>query len=309
MIKAPKKNAPKRKRKPKKSKTAKLYTIGAAIVALAIASIIAAAMHIMQTPPPVIQINATFNQTPPPAVMPNITVAHNVTAPPQVVVPPQIIQPPATAKPKLTIIIDDVAFPKQIEKILSIPIALSPSFLPPKEGTAYPEEMISGREFYMVHLPLEAVNFKRAEKITLLTSDSYETILEKLKKIKEQFPHALYYNNHTGSKFTANLAAMRRLIDAMDELDLIFVDSRTTADTKAPQIFAEQGRKLLQRDVFLDNTIEEGAIKVQLSIAVEKAKEKGFAIAIGHPHDKTLDTIAKSLDILEGVEVVYLKDL
>jgi polysaccharide deacetylase 2 family uncharacterized protein YibQ len=102
---------------------------------------------------------------------------------------------------------------------------------------------------------------------------------------------------------------MRRLIDAMDELDLVFVDSRTTSDTKAPQIFAEQGRKLLQRDVFLDNEIEENAIKTQLLTAVEKAKSRGFAIAIGHPHDKTLDTITQSLDILKDVEVVYLKDL
>lgn len=309
MIKAPKKSTSKRKRKSKKSKAAKLYTIGAAVVALAIASIIAAALHMMQKTPSV-HVNTTFNQTlpTPPIVMPNVTVLPNETIPPRVIIPP-VVQPRITAKPKLVIIIDDVAFQKQIEKILSIPLALSPSFLPPKTDMPYPEEITKKCEFYMVHLPLEAVNFKRAEKVTLLTSDSYEIILEKLKKIKEQFPRAVYYNNHTGSKFTADIEAVRRLIDAMDELDLIFVDSRTTADTKVPQIFAEQGRKLLQRDVFLDNVIEEGAIKTQLSIAIEKAKEKGFAIAIGHPHNKTLDTIAKSLDILEDVEVVYLKDL
>jgi polysaccharide deacetylase 2 family uncharacterized protein YibQ len=301
---APRKNVSKRRRKTKKSKIPKLYIIGAAAVIILALISITAAVLVMQKPPSV-YINVT-NQTtlPPPPTVPNITVLPNETVPLPIVVPPKI-----ETKPKLVIVIDDVTFPKQIEKILSIPLALSPSFLPPKSETPFSDKLAENCEFYMVHLPLEAVNFKRAEQATLLVSDSYDIILEKLKKLKTQFPRAVYYNNHTGSKFTADIEAMRRLIDAMDELDLIFVDSRTTAQTKAPEIFAEQGRKLLQRDVFLDNVIEKEAIKAQLLTAVKKAKEKGFAIAIGHPHDKTLDTIAESLDILKDIEVVYLRDL
>jgi polysaccharide deacetylase 2 family uncharacterized protein YibQ len=222
---------------------------------------------------------------------------------------PPSIAPLINTKPKLAIIIDDVTFPKQVKKILSIPLHITPSFLPPKPETLFSEELAKKCEFYMVHLPLEAMKFERPEAVTILVNDSYDEILEKLSRFKQQFPRAVYYNNHTGSKFTADLAAMRRLIDAMDELDLIFVDSRTIARTKAPEIFAEQGRKLLQRDVFLDNEIEESAIKAQLLIAINKAKERGFAIAIGHPHDKTLDVIMNSLEDLREVEVVYLKDL
>jgi polysaccharide deacetylase 2 family uncharacterized protein YibQ len=310
LIRTPKKSAPKRTRKTKsktkKSKTPKLYIIAAvAVILLALISIILASVHMIQKPPAVTISNQTQPLQP---TTPNITILpdlpdENTTQLP-IVVPPKI-----ETKPKLVIIIDDVTFPKQVEKILSIPLSLSPSFLPPKPETPFSDKLAEDCEFYMVHLPLEALNFKRPEKTTLLTSDSYDVILEKLKSLKAQFPRAIYYNNHTGSKFTADIDAMRRLINAMDELDLIFVDSRTTAETKAPEIFAEQGRKLLQRDVFLDNEIEEEAIKTQLLIAVKKAKEKGFAIAIGHPHDKTLDTIAKSLNILKDVEVVYLKDL
>ncbi|MDR2636004.1 MAG: divergent polysaccharide deacetylase family protein [Campylobacteraceae bacterium] len=308
MIRTPRRSVPKRTRKTKtkKSKKPNLYLIAAiAVILLSIASIVTAMLYIKQNPPPLpnVQINIQKNQTVTPPIKTtdnavNITDA-NETLP----------LLPISTKPKLVIIIDDVTFPKQIEKILSIPLRITPSFLPPSQQAPFSAELAKRCEFYMVHLPLEAMKFERPEAVTIWVSDSYDEILEKLSVFKRQFPRAIYYNNHTGSKFTADIDAMRRLINAMDELDLVFVDSRTIAQTKAPEIFAEQGRKLLQRDVFLDNEIEEKAIKAQLLIAVEKAKERGFAIAIGHPHDKTLDTIAKSLNVLKDVEVVYLKDL
>jgi polysaccharide deacetylase 2 family uncharacterized protein YibQ len=301
LIKKPKSSAAKRKRKTKKSKIPKLYILSAAVVVLALISIITAAIYISQ--PTIKQINASSNQTAflPPIVIPNATIDSNKT--------PPVTVPPASPKPKLVIIIDDVTFPSQIKKILSIPLHITPSFLPPKPETPFSEELAKKCKFYMVHLPLEAEQFEHPEAVTIWVNDSYDEIVKKLLQFKQKFPRAVYYNNHTGSKFTADLAAMRRLIDAMDELDLIFVDSRTTAKTKAPEIFAQQGRKLLQRDVFLDNEIEEGAIKAQLQLAIDKAKSRGYAVAIGHPHDKTLDTIAKSLEALRDVEVVYLKDL
>ncbi|MDR2099437.1 MAG: divergent polysaccharide deacetylase family protein, partial [Campylobacteraceae bacterium] len=193
MIRTPRKNTQKRRRKTKKSKTTNFYIIGAAVVILALISIIAAMLHMMQKPSDVIHVNISSNQTISP---PNTTLLPDENAS-HVDIPP-IVPPKIETKPKLVIIIDDVAFPKQAEKILSIPLHVTPSFLPPKIEAPFSEELAQKCEFYMVHLPLEAANFKRAEKITLLTSDSYEVILEKLKKIKEQFPRAIYYNNHTG---------------------------------------------------------------------------------------------------------------
>ncbi|MDR3346275.1 MAG: divergent polysaccharide deacetylase family protein, partial [Campylobacteraceae bacterium] len=150
-------------------------------------------------------------------------------------------------KTKLVIIIDDVVNAHQVKKISSIPLKLTPSFLPPKKDTPYSPKLARNTEFYMVHLPTEALNFS-AEPITLLTSDSYDDILKKLSKFKKDFPRAIYYNNHTGSKFTADLEAMKKLFRAMDALGLVFVDSRTTAETKAPDVAARLGKRLLQRD-------------------------------------------------------------
>jgi polysaccharide deacetylase 2 family uncharacterized protein YibQ len=95
----------------------------------------------------------------------------------------------------------------------------------------------------------------------------------------------------------------------MDALGLVFVDSRTTAETKAPDVAARLGKRLLQRDIFLDNDINVKDIKKQLRLAIDRSKERGFAIAIGHPHKETFEAISGSLKALSEVEVVYLKDL
>jgi polysaccharide deacetylase 2 family uncharacterized protein YibQ len=212
-------------------------------------------------------------------------------------------------KPKLAIIIDDVTFERQLNDILSIPLKITPSFLPPTIKTNFSAKLAKRTEFHMVHLPLEAMSFKNPEEATLLVDDSYDIILQKLKMLKAQFPHAIYYNNHTGSKFTADFDAMERLLKAMDEVGLIFIDSRTTADTKAPKIAKKEGKRLLQRDVFLDNVIEKEAIKKQILLAISKAKERNFAIAIGHPHKETIAALKEFAKECDEVEVVYIKDL
>jgi polysaccharide deacetylase 2 family uncharacterized protein YibQ len=246
--------------------------------------------------PPIGQNVTTTNVTKNVTAVGNQTIASNQTS---------LI----TSRPKLAIVIDDVTFERQLEGILSIPLKITPSFLPPTEKSNFSDKLAKKAEFHMVHLPLEAMNFKTPEEATLLVSDSYDVILEKLKKLKKQFPRAIYYNNHTGSKFTADFDAMDRLLRAMDEVGLIFVDSRTTADTKAPQITQRDGKKLLQRDIFLDNVIEKEAIKRQILLAVTKAKQSGYAIAIGHPHKETLQTLKEFAKDCDEVEVVYIKDL
>ncbi|MFV0481988.1 MAG: divergent polysaccharide deacetylase family protein, partial [Campylobacteraceae bacterium] len=138
----------------------------------------------------------------------------------------------------------------------------------------------------------------------------YSQMYERLRSFKEKFPNTVFYNGHTGSKFTADEGAMEKLFYAMDELGLIFVDSRTTADTKAPEVAKKLNKKLLERDVFLDHEIEKTYIRNQLNLVVDIAKKKGYAIAIGHPHKETLSVLKEAVPYLKNeVEVIYLKDL
>jgi len=212
-------------------------------------------------------------------------------------------------KPKLAIIIGDVAFGYQVRELKSTNIPLNLSFFPPNDRHPNTPKFAKEFKFYMIHLPLEAKNFITPEPITLLTTSSEEEIENRIKKLREWFPNAKYINNHTGSKFTSDYEAMKKLIKILKKYNFRFIDSRTTPDTKVKIVDKEFGYRYLARDVFLDNEQDLKYIKNQLKKAVLIAKKRGYAIAIGHPHPKTIEALKKSKDILKDVELVYIDSL
>ena len=213
-------------------------------------------------------------------------------------------------KPRLVIIIDDVAYKHQTDAIKSVNLKLTPSFFP--ATSAHPETPVLARRFsfYMIHLPMQALGgFNGAEIGTLTVNDDYEKIAKKLQSIKRDFPDLKYINNHTGSRFTSDAAAMDRLMRAMRDENLIFVDSKTTSPTKVYGAAKKYSMPYIARDVFLDHDGSKAAVRKQLKYAVELAKKRSYAIAIGHPHKNTIEVLQESAKLLQEVEVVYLKDL
>ena len=45
------------------------------------------------------------------------------------------------------------------------------------------------------------------------------------------------------------------------------------------------------------------------ALAVDIAKRKGYAIAIGHPHTNTLKVLINAKSLFRDVELVYIKEL
>lgn len=213
------------------------------------------------------------------------------------------------SKPMLAIIIDDVSVRSHINAIKSLGIPLTMSFLPPSKFRPNSAKLAAKEKFYMVHLPMEAQNFSAEEPMTLRISDSDDKIASRIQEIKKAFPRVSYINNHTGSKFTADELSMNRLIYALKAQNINFIDSRTTADTKAPKVMKNFGLNYVARDVFLDHAMDKGSIKAQIKRAVKIAKLHGTAIAIGHPHANTLMALHESKKLFKDVELVYINRL
>ena len=211
--------------------------------------------------------------------------------------------------PKLAIIIDDVAFAHDVRAIKQLGIPLSMSFLPPSDRHPDSARLAASEPFYMVHLPMEAMNFSSEEPFTLRKNDSQELIMERVNSLKKIFPKVQYINNHTGSAFTSDERAMNRLIFSLNQEKIRFIDSRTTAETKVPKVMKNYGLPYVARDVFLDHEPDIKSIKKQIKRAVAIAKKHGSAIAIGHPHKLTLKALAESKGVLEGVELVRIDEL
>lgn len=214
-----------------------------------------------------------------------------------------------TQRPKLAIIIDDVSFARDVRELKRLHIPLTMSFLPPNKIHPNSAKLAAKEPYYMVHLPMEAMNFPSAEPLTLQVNSSQKEILEEVKKVKKLFPRVAYINNHTGSKFTSDERAMNRLIFALQRENIGFIDSRTTAKTKVPVVMKNYGLNYISRDVFLDHESTVPAIKKQIIRAVKIAKTHGSAIAIGHPHKETIQALLESKAILNEVELVRIDAL
>ncbi|EAI2893597.1 divergent polysaccharide deacetylase family protein [Campylobacter upsaliensis] len=218
------------------------------------------------------------------------------------------LKPIIGQKPKLAIIIDDMANKEQVKELKALHLKLNPSFFP--SHTLHPNtpKLAKEFEFYMVHLPLKALSFQNKMSV-LSPEDSEEEIEKTIAKIKGEFKKLKFINNHTGSLFTSDEEAMRRLYKVLDKYHLSFVDSKTIHNSKAPKIAKEMQKIYIKRDVFLDNEDDVDYVKNQLLSAVNLAKKRGYAIAIGHPKKNTFKALKESKELLKSVDLVYLSEL
>ncbi|WP_243832613.1 divergent polysaccharide deacetylase family protein [Campylobacter sp. US33a] len=213
-------------------------------------------------------------------------------------------------KAKLVIIIDDIVSFEQLKDLQETKLKLTPSLMPKdKSRPSSAAKFAKNLDFYMVHLPLAAINYANEEKDTLYPQDSEEKIENKIQQIKKDFKNIKYINNHTGSLFTSDEKAMRKLLKIFKKYDLIFVDSKTIGKSVTTKIIKDFSQPLIQRDVFLDNEDSVVYVKKQLESAVKLAQKKGFAIAIAHPRKNTFKALKESEKLLRKVELVYLSEI
>ncbi|WP_149706820.1 divergent polysaccharide deacetylase family protein [Campylobacter concisus] len=211
---------------------------------------------------------------------------------------------------KLVIIIDDVATFEHASMIKSLGLKITPSIFPATKTHPDTPNIARTFEFYMIHLPMQAKHFDSPEIGTLTINESFESMHEKIKKIRKDFPRAKYTNNHTGSRFTSDFDAMDKAYRALIEQGFVFIDSKTIAQTAVARAAKKHNQPYISRDIFLDDDPSASAVRRELVAAVNLAKKRGYAIAIGHPKKNTIAVIKESKNnLLKDVDVVYLKDI
>jgi polysaccharide deacetylase 2 family uncharacterized protein YibQ len=214
------------------------------------------------------------------------------------------------SKPKIAIVIDDVTTQDQKDKILNMGYKINMAFLPPISGHPNSAKIALNLPFYMIHFPMQASSaFKNEEPNTLKITDSYETIEKRVKQLRDWYPNAIYTNNHTGSVFTENEEAMDKLFRALKRHNFIFVDSRTSNKSVAKKYAKKYDMPYIVRNTFIDNEQKYQYVQNQLKQAIEIAKKNGYSIAIGHPHNVTLQVLKDSKHLLKDVEPIFINQL
>ena len=168
-------------------------------------------------------------------------------------------------KPKLVIIIDDVHTRSQLQAIRTLPFHVTPSIFPPYALAKHSNRLAKNLKHYMIHLPMESgsIQFNKQSK-TLIRSLTISQMRERVKELRRLFPDAAYINNHTGSTFTSNYRAMKRLYNLLRSEGFVFVDSFTAGSSKVKKIAHEEGDAYVRRDIFIDNKQNVDYIQKQL---------------------------------------------
>lgn len=203
------------------------------------------------------------------------------------------------------IVIDDLGQDlPAADELLALPYPLTFSVLPhlPHSVKTAEEAHRGGREV-MLHLPMEPESPARPGpgeiRVGMRETEVDQTVDEDLRSV----PYVSGVNNHMGSRATADIALMHRVIKALEQRRLFFVDSRTTAKSVAFEVARKEGLPTFFRSVFLDDTETVPYTLGQLREFRRVIESQGVALAIGHPHPSTIQALGQFLPEFERADI------
>jgi len=219
--------------------------------------------------------------------------------------------PEAGGRPMVVIVIDDLGMDrKRTARAIGMKGPLTLSFLPYAEDlNAQTAVARAGGHELLMHVGMEPID----ESVdpgpnVLLAGLNSEEIRRLLEKNLERFEGYVGINNHMGSKFTADVSGMAVVMEILKLRGLLFLDSRTTGRSVGVELARKMGVPVAERNIFLDNVNDSVAISARLQELEQLARRRGYAVAIGHPRDATLDALEGWLQNLEdrGLALVPL---
>ncbi len=215
--------------------------------------------------------------------------------------------------PTIAIIIDDMGHNlEEGERLAALDQPLTLAFLPWRRHTQRLAQLAHDRgKEIMLHAPMANThNFDLGP--GGLTADMDEhTMTLTLRRALQSIPYVQGVNNHMGSLLTQQLRAMDWVMKELNRYPLYFVDSRTIASSVAGDVARAYSIPSVTRDIFLDHEQTEEFVDRQFQLLIKRAREKGTAIAIGHPHKVTVDYLEKHLPLLdrEGIAIATISGI
>ena len=211
--------------------------------------------------------------------------------------------------PAIAILIDDMGVARAwSDRAVALPGPLTLAFFPHAPDLAAQADAArrNGHEL-MLHMPMEPDDATEdpGPQPLLIGLDNDE-LRRRAVAMLDSFTGFVGVNNHMGSRFTRDAAALATVLAEVAARGLLFVDSRTAPGTLGERVARELGIPAIRRDVFIDNQDDDGEIATRLAELEARARELGFAVGIAHPRPRTLDALAAWLPeaVARGVVLV-----
>ncbi|XOV87066.1 MAG: divergent polysaccharide deacetylase family protein [Pseudomonadota bacterium] len=213
----------------------------------------------------------------------------------------------------VAIILDDMGHNEaRGQRALALPANVTYAFLPYAPFAAQLAERAHlARREVMVHMPMANLSDQPIGPRGLVPELGRDDFLARVDEAMARVPFASGINNHMGSYLTQQTREMQWLMADLKRRNLFFVDSRTTPATVASRVARSSLVSSSSRDIFLDNERNADAIDSAFQLLIQRAKHKGTALAIGHPHEETISYLEVTLPLLrkQGIKVIPVSHL
>jgi polysaccharide deacetylase 2 family uncharacterized protein YibQ len=227
---------------------------------------------------------------------------------------PPVSDAPSPRHLKIAILIDDIGQDlKPLDELLRLDAPIAFSVLPFCSHSVRAARRIheAGREV-LLHLPMEPLDYPERDpgKGVLLLSMNEREMRSQVEEDLRAVPFVRGVNNHMGSRFMQDRKKLKVLFRELRARDLYFIDSLTTADSKAAEVADETGVQFASREVFIDHARDRGMVFRNLKDLLKKKGQRQNLLVIGHPYPETIQALKAFLPRLRsaGVEVISLSE-
>jgi polysaccharide deacetylase 2 family uncharacterized protein YibQ len=211
--------------------------------------------------------------------------------------------PKTAGRPMIAVVIDDLGVDrKRSEKVIPLraPLTLAWMTYAPDLPKLTREAHNRGHEL-MLHVPMQPQGESWDPGPDVLEVSVHpEENRRRLDWGLDRFEGFVGINNHMGSRYTSDRIGMRVVMEECKKRGLLFLDSVTTDKSVAPEMARSYGVPFASRNIFIDNEQSVAAVMAQLQKAEAHARKHGAAIAIGHPHDATIEALSQWLPGLDA---------
>ncbi len=227
------------------------------------------------------------------------------------------LEPPPPPAGLLAIVIDDFGHNLNpvARSLLDLPVPITVAILPgrPRSLKVLTEAERAGKEA-ILHMPMQPVDGSSPGPgpLALTVDMTPEQVRAAVARCLDGLPEVVGLNNHMGSEFTQHRPLMDAVMDILARRGLFFLDSLTTPRSRGYEAARVRGVPALRNDLFLDLDIDDPSkIRQRLQRLIERAREKGMAVGIGHPTPATLQVLQEVLPALDPTDVrcVFLSEL
>jgi len=210
---------------------------------------------------------------------------------------PPVHVTPQPSQGKLVFVIDDAGNNlRELEPFLHFPGPLTIAVLPglPDSAEASRRIRAAGKEVFL-HQPMESLAGHNPGPGAIFSGMEESEIRSIVNRNLDELWPVAGMNNHEGSRVTMDQRIMEIILDICRERGIIFLDSRTTAETAAPAAARQLGIQIGERDVFLDNERDRDSIINSLNLGLTRARQNSSAIMIGHAYTRELASLLVEL--------------